>query len=184
MRLVEPNSYPYFDGFFIKSCGLKVYHVIGTLYKFTPAGDYYTEIKPGEVRTCFLKLGGFQVARTDSMPNWYVTGSDVAPKIISNTQGESLQYVSDFTSDRQYKRRKDDPYSPLSASDRYALHETLTGKEAEAHPVLPTPLEITLEKSKTISWNTRDWRVVQKKDFDEEIKYLAGMANEFKIHVQ
>ena len=173
-RTVEHKSFPYPNGFYIHSCGLKIYHVNGMLYKFIPSGVYYTEIKPGDYITCILKVHGFQVGRTDSMPNWYVTGRDLVPQIITNTQQESLKYVSDFKSERQYKRRKDDPYSPLSAPERYAMYETETVKGVEAHPVIPTPLEIKIDKDKNIEWNTQVWRIVRNTYFDEEIKYLAG----------
>ena len=178
-RLIEPKSYPYQNGFYIDSCGLKVYHVTGMLYKFVPSGDYYSPVMPGEVKICVLKVAGFQVARTDSMPNWYVTGNNLVPKIISNTQGESLRYVSDFKSPRQYKRRKDDPYSPLTASDRYHLYATSKGVDVEAHPVIPQPLEIKQLKDKTIEWNTQIWRIVNNEFFKEGIKYLAGLYKIF-----
>ena len=151
------------------------------LYKFVPSGDYYLPIMPGEIKTCVLKVAGFQVAKTESMPNWYVTGNNQVPKIISNTQGESLRYVSDFKSPRQYKRRKDDPYSPLTASDRYSLYATRTGLDTGAHPVIPQPLEIKQMKDKTIEWNTQHWRIVNNEFFKEEIKFLAGMYEIFKI---
>ena len=176
MRLVEPSSYPYFNGFYIHSCDLKIYHVQGSLYKFTPAGDYFSAIQPGEYRTCVMKVDGFQVAKTDSMPNWYVTGNDVVPRIITNTQGEDLTYVGDLTEEHQYKRRKDDPSSPLSAVDRYAMHGSFKEQEKDVPSVIPTPLIMKMDNSKTISWNTETWRIVDNKNFTEEIKYLAGKA--------
>ena len=174
-RLIEPKSYPYENGFYIDSCGLKAYHITGMLYKFVPSGDYYTPVMPGEFKTCVLKVAGFQVARTDSMPNWYITGNNLVPKIISNTQGESLSYVSNFKLPRQYKRRKDDPYSPMTAVERYKLYETRKEMDIEAHPVIPQPLEIKQLKDKSIDWNTETWRIVNNQFFTEEIKYLAGM---------
>jgi len=172
-RLAEPQAYPYSDGFYIWSCGLRMFHVNGYLYRFTPVAGVFPGLTPGSSVTCRIKLEGFQVSRTDSFPRWFVTGSNLSPRIIKNTDDESLAFVSEFLHERQYKRRSDDNFRPYTALDRFAQYTGQMGSLDHIN-VLPTPLEMTKDAKYSMIFQSEDYVIVKNDFFKDEIKQFAG----------
>ncbi|KAL4224869.1 hypothetical protein ACF0H5_015565 [Mactra antiquata] len=173
LRLAEPLSYPYPDGFNIYDCGLKLFLVEGCLYKFEPAGNAFFGLKPGERITCTIKLAAFQIARTDSMPRWYVTGDAVAPKVVANTDDESLSFVSDFTEPKQYKRRIDDIAHPYSPAERYSRYKAKRSETITTFKIIPTPLELKVNDRSELHFNTNNWVIVKSEIFLREVQSFA-----------
>lgn len=174
MRLAEADSYPYPDGFYVHSCGLKLYLVEGCLYMFEPVGGRFKELKPKETLICRIKLQAFQVARTDTMPRWYVSGENVAPVVIANTNDESLGFVTDFTDERQYKKRVNDKDHPYSPSERYKIHKSGKKESRVAFKVIPTPLEMTFNEYVEMEFNTNHWVLLKSEVFKDEVKNFEG----------
>lgn len=174
MRLVEKDDYPYPLGYHLSSCGLKIFHIGGSLYKFEPDGDAFTDLKPYERVTCRLKAQAFQIARSDSMPKWYVTSSSTMPKIMFNTDDESLKFVKDFTEERQYKRRSDDKSHPFTPQQRFEMFKTMEKESNSRFKIIPTPLLIELKEKVEMEFNTRQWVIIKSDLFLQEIKQFSG----------
>ena len=174
LRLVEPSHYPYKYGIYITDCGLKLSHLGGNLYRFEPAGGLFNGLLPGANLTCTLQVQGFQVARTDSMPNWFVTGMNLIPKTIQSTVGEEIQYVSEFSQARQYLRRKDDKFQPYSVAQRYDMFSSTKGSVNPVSNIIPTPLEVTVDQLRAMDFSTNTWAIVRSASFKQELVYLSG----------
>ena len=56
----------------------------------------------------------WSVARTDSMPNWYLTFPNLQPSVVTETSVESLHFVADRTRVEQVKRYDFDRYMPFT----------------------------------------------------------------------
>lgn len=175
MRLAERNSYPYPNGFYLNSCGLKLFHVEGSLYRFEPSGSMFSIIKPSEILQCKFKLQAFQVARTDSFPRWYVTGGLATPKIIANTDDETLAFIKDFKDERQFKKRIDDESRPYTPANRYWRYKYGRTEVVSQLKVIPTPLEMHVDEKLEIEFNTKQWVIVKSEPFLQEIKYFSGI---------
>ncbi|XP_052800914.1 beta-hexosaminidase-like [Mya arenaria] len=175
-RLGESKAYPYPRGFYLWSCGLKMFHVNGYLYKFTPVYGLFTGIPSGGSVTCKLRVQGMQVSRTDSFPRWYVTGNDLMPKVIINTDDESLSFVSDLTHPEQYKKYSDDTDHPYTPQDRFNLYAHPKAQIKDIN-VVPTPLEMTRDDSQTMTFDTDLYPIVKNEKFAREIKEFANQMD-------
>ncbi|WAR01481.1 HEX-like protein [Mya arenaria] len=179
-RLGESKAYPYPRGFYLWSCGLKMFHVNGYLYKFTPVYGLFTGIPSGGSVTCKLRVQGMQVSRTDSFPRWYVTGNDLMPKVIINTDDESLSFVSDLTHPEQYKKYSDDTDHPYTPQDRFNLYAHPKAQIKDIN-VVPTPLEMTRDDSQTMTFDTDLYPIVKNEKFAREIKEFARVHSRQEI---
>ncbi|XP_045174916.2 beta-hexosaminidase-like [Mercenaria mercenaria] len=173
MRLVEMDEYPYPNGYHLNTCGLKLFHVGGSLYRFEPDGDNFVALKPYEIMTCRFKSQAFQIARSDSMPRWYVTSSSTMPKVLENTDDEGLKYVKDFNNKEQYKRRMDDKSSPYSTQTRFEMYETGNTEIDSRLKIIPTPLIMQVKNKWEMEFNTNKWVIVKSDVFLEEVKFFS-----------
>ena len=175
-HIVEPYSYPYPRGFYFRDGGLKVSHIGGNLYRFEPVGGYFREIKPGEGIHFKLKMTHFQVSKTDSFPRWYVSAFDRYPRIIGSTDGEYLEFIGPLVRENQVKRRVDDTFHPLSASERYKIYRSQRGPNiSKKINVLPSPLYFEVDNDVLIEWEPRAWFILKPTHFKAEANYFNSM---------
>ncbi|XP_045212514.2 uncharacterized protein LOC123563659 [Mercenaria mercenaria] len=158
------------------SCGLKVGHENGVLYYFTPDLINFPGIAPGKILSCLYHNKYFLSARSDMMPNWYVTSLGMKAKVLKSTESQSLDYVGKFDTPAKWKRAKEDLYDPYSPETRYDLYETTDTKE-RPHIVVPTPVNITKNEGSRITFSSTEWKIVESSDFRFEAEYLAVKLN-------
>lgn len=175
MSLVESESYPYPNGLDLNNCGLKIFHVDGSLYRLEPLGSKYLEVKPSETLTCKIKINNFQVSRTDSFPRWYVTGTTTIPKVLNNTDDENLDFVSDFKAENQFKRRIDDESHPYTPQERYKQDTNGRKNLLTRLKIIPTPFRMQVDDQLEMEFFTNTWVIIKDPQFAEEIKYFSGM---------
>lgn len=176
MRLAEPLEAPYPDGFYVYSCGLKLFHVDGSLYRFEPAGRGFTEVGPHQRLTCRLKLNAFQVSKTDTLPRWYVTAVNTVPKIVENTDDETLSFVTDFNKEQQYKMRFDDHNHPYTPQQRYKIYNENRREVNRRVKVIPTPLEIDVQDDIEMEFDAKAWVIVKSDIFLQEIVQFSNQT--------
>lgn len=114
-HLIQPDSYPYPKGYLLPNCDMKVFHVAGSLFKLKPERQFHLSNKNGV--TCTLKAQGYQVARSDSMPNWYVAAEGMQAKEILFTRNETLLFVGPLNQPEQYLRFQGDVLSPFTPEE-------------------------------------------------------------------
>lgn len=173
MRLIEKDDYPYPTGFHLSSCGLKVYHVEGSLFRFEPDGWNFAPLEPYSRLTCRFKGQAFSIARSDFMPRWYVTSGTTMPKIVANTDDETLSFVKDFTEENQYKRRADDKSHPFSPQERYDQFYTGDDEVVSRLNIIPTPLSMQINEKLEMEFNTNQWVIVKSDPFLQEVKHFS-----------
>ena len=73
-------------------------------------------------KTCpviFQAIDCLQVARTDIMPNWYVTSPDGGDiRTIKHTEGETINHVGEFDTPEKWKRMEIDTFNPPTPEER------------------------------------------------------------------
>lgn len=174
--LVQKNLYSLYGGKTESlACGLRVGHENGVLFYFTPDSIAFQGIRAGQTITCQYHNKHWLVARTDNMPNWYVTSLGMKPRAITSTVSESLVYVGKFDTPAKWKRAKNDKYDPYSPATRYDLYKSSERKK-RPYKVVPTPKVVVKDESITTDFSSDDWGVVNSTEFLFEAKYLAGNA--------
>lgn len=73
---------------------MRVFHVTGSLFKLKPERQF--QLSNNASVTCSYVAQGYQVARTDSLPNWYVAANGVQAKNINSTNNETFHFVEPF----------------------------------------------------------------------------------------
>ena len=170
-RLFEPdNIRP--GGVDLAETGLRVFHLNGCLHKMTPTVSF-VGLRKNEQLVIPFRAADWEVARTDIMPNWYLTAPNAQPRTIDVTSGYRLDWVAAFVRPNQYKRQDYDTYQPYKASDRYntwSYENPGTFKQ-----LIPTPHAEDLDTAKTMDIRGVDWLVVANQDsLTPEAKFLAG----------
>ena len=173
--LGERQYYPYPDGVRLRGCGMKMYHVNGNFYRFQPIANIFTEIQAKTSIRCHIRVGNHQIARTDSMPNWFFSGEHLQPRIIQNTAGESLDFVSTFEQPKQYQCRSYKNSKPYTVQDRFKLYQRHDLEPSELN-ILPTPLSLKSDHAVRIQYHPARYLIVENSFFDNEIQYLTGKA--------
>ena len=103
---IRPNGTSFGEGLWIR-------HVNGDLNRVEPMDDFQG-FPRGVTKESPFMVERWNVARTDVMPNWYVTSSGVEPRVVKVTEGEELKFVTDYTTPEQWKREEADQYNPLT----------------------------------------------------------------------
>ncbi|GFN73986.1 homeobox protein aristaless [Plakobranchus ocellatus] len=142
---------------------LTVTHVHGSHFYLAPTREFI-DLRPGRNRKIKFKIQNWSVARTDSMPNWYLTYSNLLPRVISATRGEGLRFVGDRTRVEQVKRYDYDTYMPLTPQDRFERYHMEDVPTDSKIRLVPKPLmssvtgdaaaprEVKLDQTWTISY--------------------------------
>ena len=175
IRLVAPSAYPYPDGYIIPDTGFKLHHISGSLYSMEPVEGMFQSLNAGDEIVLRLKLSYWDVAVTDNMPNWYISAEGMTAKLIESTKGESLEFIGPFDTEKKFKRYIEDKYYPFTVRARYALNDVADDLGDSGYSIIPTPLQVTMDTSRTVSLiadNT--WTVVNSADFPRESQFLAS----------
>lgn len=99
---------------------ITVSHVDGTLHVLRPSTKF-SGFQPNATVTLPFEASFFSVAKTDIFPNWYMVEEVAGERdvgVIPSTAGESLDFVADFVSAKQWKRRQSDQFSPYTPEVR------------------------------------------------------------------
>ncbi|XP_071140803.1 N,N'-diacetylchitobiase-like [Mytilus edulis] len=177
IRIVEPKidmiDDRYQHNILLGQSGLRVSHVSGLLYNIFPDEDLYKPLKPSEELSVPIMSSHFQLSKTDSFPNWYVTGPNLAPQIIKSTEGEELEFVSSFNHPDQWKRSQEDEHNPYTAKDRYNMSKHSFKDLAKTRKtIIPTPEEVRVSE-KFVVFDASEWVILSSVDFPSEVQFLA-----------
>lgn len=170
IRMIQPNDFPYTNGYLLKDCNMKVHHVGGSLFKLTPERQF--SLKSRNNIVCNIVAKYWESARTDCMPNWYVGAEGMESKNIESTQNEDLTFVGSFTKPEQYHRYPGDAWSPYTPEVRYDINKAMTVSGSQAKPIIPTPVEVTLQKT-TVTVDS-SWMVLNSTKYIKEVLLIAG----------
>ena len=163
--------------------GLRLYHENGYLFKIVPTSDFQG-LEPGQELVLPMNVSHWQVARTDVMPNWYVTGgTGTVPRTITSTTSEDLGFVGDLTTKEQWKRVPWDTYNPYTAEDRYELYKAIDLGRAPLR-ILPSVRKQELNTDKGLNVKTGDWVVTYRGDAEKLAMYLAGQLYDWNFKVK
>ncbi|XP_078383598.1 beta-hexosaminidase-like isoform X2 [Oculina patagonica] len=151
---------------------MTVAHIDGYLHKLTPT-KAFPNLLPGRDVQVDLYAKGAIVAKTDVMPNWYVTARGLEPRIIESTKGESLKFVGSFDSASKWKRSPQDMYNPYTPEKRFKINN-IADLKRPGNLIIPTPLVLKyLSASQTVDLNSGKWNIVAQRGLDREARYLA-----------
>ncbi|XP_029633571.1 beta-hexosaminidase-like isoform X1 [Octopus sinensis] len=175
IRMIEPNYLPNPKG--VVRDGIKITHLQGCTFALEPASTFEA-IQPNGVKKIKFLGENWIVSKTDIMPNWYVTAPGLTPRTIVSTVGNS--FVGDFDKVEKWKRydfkenssELHDKYDPYTTKFRYAINDIKDLGKSPSY-VIPTPLEINVDESKTICLGTRDWVVIYPDVLLNEANYLT-----------
>ncbi|XP_022798200.1 uncharacterized protein LOC111336384 [Stylophora pistillata] len=135
---------------------IKLTHFNGCAYKLEPTKDFKA-ILPGNSLEFTVNIGP-TIARSDLGPRWYVAAVGLQSKVISNTAGESLDFVLLSRGKRPWDRFRHNDVEDLGTAPLL---------------VIPTPLEILgLNVSRKIHIDN-EWIVVGELGLENEAKFLA-----------
>ena len=154
------------------SCGLRVGHENGVLYYFTPVDKGFSDIAAGDTLTCRYHNKYWMIARSDNMPNWYVTSLGMTAKVLKSTINENIDYFGKLDTPDKWKRTENDQYDPYTPATRYDLYKSSETRE-QNNKIVPTPFN-TFTTSDVMSFRSSEWKVLKSSDFQFEVGYLSG----------
>lgn len=119
MYILYPDIFPKNKSVVLELERVRVGMVQGDLYYLDPTSGF-KEIQPNETRTYDITAAVWSVARTDFMPNWYITSENdvIEARVVNSTNTLDLLYVDPFDDVRQWKRFAADRYNPFTAQKR------------------------------------------------------------------
>lgn len=121
-----------------------VTHIIGDLHKLEPT-EKFTGLPAGQSVDIPIVNEYWQLFINDVLPRWYVTSGDAKPKVIANTDTETL---TDFVSPigDQWKRTADDKNILMTAEARFEKNSDVKMLNASSlrGQIVPTPLHVTV----------------------------------------
>lgn len=170
LHLIQPKSYPYKDGFLFSDCKMKVFHINGNLFKLKPKNTF--RLGTGGKVECIVEASYWQNIRFESMPNWYVAADGLIPKDILSTQGEALNFVGPFDTPEKYFRFPGDKFAPFTPEVRYSLIEAATIPGMVEKQIIPTPVEMSLQRGTAYVDST--WVVIRSTKFSNGISLLSS----------
>ena len=175
IRLLQPNDYPYPEGFFLSDCTMALHHVCGSLFKLKPS-TFFRLNKTKSV-SCTVVAKYWQSAITDSMPNWYVTAEAMRAKNIQTTEDNFLKFVGNFDRREQYLRYSEDQYKPYSAEVRFDINEAMTKPGGSEKRIIPTPVEESFHQASVTVDSS--WEILNSTEYFQEIQLISGMFQLF-----
>lgn len=181
IRMIEPSILPDDGEALMVDAGVKFRHINGCLFTLEPMKSFKPLGKNDSLDILF-KAQYYSIARSDLMPNWYLTCNDLKPKIIKSTSHEDLEYVLPFDEAEKWKRfsyklesgtLRQDRYDPWTPQERFARNKVedlrKPGKE-----FIPTPLEMESTKDKFIDLSSLKWSILADKVVLKEANILKG----------
>ncbi|XP_033746118.1 beta-hexosaminidase-like [Pecten maximus] len=182
IRMVEPLTLPDADQICMEKYGVKFCHINGCLFTLEPLKSFKTLKKNDSLEITFT-AEYYSVARSDLMPNWYITCKDLIPRIIQSTQGEDLNYILPFDTPESWKRHKWDKYDPFSQEVRYEKnHVDDLGKAGSL--VTPIPYRLTVVSDGTLDLSKQSWCIVANQEVMEEAQFLKEKSDSIKLNLQ
>ncbi|KAL3851686.1 hypothetical protein ACJMK2_015413 [Sinanodonta woodiana] len=181
IRMIEPGRLPDRFGCTLDKYGVKFSHINGCLFKFEPTKDFKTLNQGDSIDICH-QAQYYSVSKTDAMPNWYMTAPALKPVLIKCTVDEELKFVQPFDSPCKWKRfdyvmdngsKRYDQYNPFTVEKRLQNNNLAADLgDATGKPIIPTPLQINLDKS-GVSLKKGQWIIVANEELLNEANYLA-----------
>ena len=101
---------------------MRIFYINGCLYNFEPT-ENFENIEQNKKLKFQFEVKYFAVARTDIMPNWFITGKGLQAKAIISTAGEHLTFVGPFDTKAKWKRYINDQYNPFTPGQRYDIND-------------------------------------------------------------
>ncbi len=179
IRLFEPETLWDFplQGKELGTSKLAVYHINGCLHKISPMAGF-TGFPSGVAVVADYVTSDWQSSRTDVSPNWYVeAGSQTVARTILSTAGQSLDFVTDFDTPEQWKRRDFDEYNPYTAQDRYDRNADVSDMGSAQHLIMPTPNDVLYISSELVDLSAGGWLVVSNAaSTNNAAKFLSGKS--------
>lgn len=158
------------DGYTLPNVNLKLMHENGCLFSMSPTSEFIG-LPHNEKREITFSAALWAISKTDFPPNWYMTANGLNARVISSTKAD---FVGEFTSDKQWKRKKADKYDPYSPSVRYHRYKT-TNSNVQQIVVIPTPKDITNQDHTKLLDFSGNVTIVHY-GLDEEAKFITGMC--------
>ncbi|KAK3094852.1 hypothetical protein FSP39_007074 [Pinctada imbricata] len=174
IRLVQADDFPYPDGVPMDNCHMRIFHVGGSLYNFSPMKSF--SLGPMQTASCLVYAKYWQVARTDTMPNWYITAEGMGPTVVKTTKGNSLSFVKPFVRQGQVQRYPEDRYGFYLPRTRFTYNEGVMKRTRIQKPVIPTPVQMAISSSESLEVN-EGWQIVGSELFPKTSQYLADLFN-------
>lgn len=184
IRMVEPDTLPDPSEICMKKYGIKFCHINGCLFTLEPLKSFKTLNQNDSLEITFT-AEYYSVARSDLMPNWYITCGDLIPRIIQSTCGEDLGYVEPFDTPESWKRydykldsgvRRYDVYDPFSTEVRYEINHVEDLGEA-GQLVVPTPYRQTVVSDEWLDLSHQSWCIVATQEVAQEAEFLQGTGS-------
>ena len=182
IRMIEPSHLPKSDTHKNNDAGILFTHLNGGMFKLSPLKSF-KRLKKGEKVEIKFKAQYYSIARTDFLPNWYMTYPKLEPVVIQSTTGEELSFVDKFDRPEAWKRfdytlsegsRRFDYYNPFTVQERFERNKCSNIKGMDMKKsVIPTPLHMKLEEG-IVSIKADDWIIVADNSCAEKAQYLAG----------
>lgn len=171
-HLIQPDNHPYAEGYLLSDCDMRVFHVTGSLFKLKPERQF--QLSNNNSVTCTVKARGYQVAKSDSLPNGYVAADGMQAKNIQSTNNETLLFVGPFNRPEQYLRFPGDVFSPFTPEKRFQINGVTKVKDTEPKHVIPTPVNFHLNNRSIMIDDT--WVMHVSTDFPKESMLIAGLC--------
>ena len=122
----------------------KITHLTGDLHKIEPTDKFRAFPANG---TITIPIIGeyWQLSETDVLPRWYVTSTNAKPKIIKNTDTETLANIVSPIGE-QWRRTPDDHNILMTPQSRFERNADVKKLDASAlrGQIIPTPTKFTL----------------------------------------
>ena len=118
----------------------------------------------------------WNVARTDTMPNWYVSGDGLQPRTVLCTAGDKLEFVGKHDTKEKWKRYDFDLYDPYSPQTRYDKITVDDLGGVDTTRIIPTPWK-TEKGNGHASLLTGDWVVLYDEGLEKMADMLAGKTD-------
>ncbi|XP_046370643.2 uncharacterized protein LOC124145039 [Haliotis rufescens] len=154
-------------------------------FAIKPQKDF-KPIMPNEKRVLNGEFKPWSVSKYDQMPNWFVAAEGLEPRILPNTVGESLDFVSAFDTPNKWKRcfslqnAFTDVYKPFSPEDRFNRNPDPASKADSHKTLIPTPMSLTSVKEgdmATIYLDKCCWTITSDVFFTREASFLKDQLS-------
>ncbi|XP_046546432.1 uncharacterized protein LOC124256488 [Haliotis rubra] len=146
----------------------------------------FKPLKPNEKRDLNCEFDHWSVSKYDQMPNWFVAAEGLEPRILPNTVGENLDFVSTFDTPNKWKRCYSitsglvEVYKPFSPEERFDHNPNPTSKAYSPKTLIPTPVSLTSVKKDGMTIIYLDkccWAITTDVLFTREASFLKDQLN-------